>query len=350
MTAGRDYSLVGAEAVRAAESGLESAEWYRTPVPRATMKALMKRRDGPAIRDTALWLGLLISAGVIAYWSWGTWWMVPAFGVYGVLYGSVSDSRWHECGHGTAFASQWMNSAVYHLASFMVFREAVSWRWSHTRHHSDTIIVGLDPEIAFPRPTRWWTILAEVFGLKSAWAELRKIMANIVGRTTAEERVYLPESEYRRAFWTARVYVAVLAAVVGWSVAIGSIMPLMFIGLPTLYGRWLLLVFGATQHAGLAEDVLDHRLNSRTISMNPVLRFLYWNMNYHVEHHMYPTVPFHALPKLHEEVRHDMPPAYRGLVGAYREIIPALRRQSVDPTYFVRRPLPVASAGQESGT
>jgi fatty acid desaturase len=341
MSAGRDYSLVGPEAASAVERGLEAAEWYRSPLPRVRMKQLMKRRNGPAVRDTAIWLGLLAVAGVVAWWSWGTWWMIPAFAVYGVLYGSVSDSRWHECGHGTAFATQWMNTVVYHLASFMAFREAVSWRWSHARHHSDTIIVGLDPEIAFPRPTRWWTVLAELFGLKSVAAESRKIALNVIGRTTAEERTYLPESQFRRAFWTSRVYAMVLVAVVAWSLAAWSIMPLMFIGLPTLYGRWLLVVFGATQHAGLAEDVLDHRLNSRTVMMNPVLRFLYWNMNYHVEHHMYPTVPFHSLPQLHEEVRDDMPPAYTGIIHAYREIIPALRRQAEDPSFFVERPLPV---------
>ena len=64
-------------------------------------------------------------------------------------------------------------------------------------------------------------------------------------------------------------------------------------------------MFGLTQHAGLAEDVLDHRLNSRTVYMNPVFRFLYWNMNYHVEHHMFPMVPYHALPALHAEMKAD---------------------------------------------
>ena len=40
----------------------------------------------------------------------------------------------------------------------------------------------------------------------------------------------------------------------------GSFLPLMYVGiLPSIYGGWLYLVFGLTQHAGLAEDVLDHR-------------------------------------------------------------------------------------------
>ena len=120
-----------------------------------------------------------------------------------------------------------------------------------------------------------------------------------------------------------------------------SLLPAMLVGvLPTMYGSWLQLLFGLTQHAGLDEDVLDHRLNSRTVMMNPVFRFLYWNMNYHVEHHMFPLVPYHALPRLHEAIRHDCPPAYPSLLDAFREIVPAVLRQAKDPSYFVRRELP----------
>jgi fatty acid desaturase len=77
--------------------------------------------------------------------------------------------------------------------------------------------------------------------------------------------------------------------------------------------------------------------------MNPVFRFLYWNMNYHVEHHMFPMVPFHALPALHEEVKEHCPPPYPSTIAAYREIIPTLVRQRHDPSYFVQRPLPVTA-------
>ena len=56
--------------------------------------------------------------------------------------------------------------------------------------------------------------------------------------------------------------------------------------------------------------------------MNPIFRFLYWNMNYHVEHHIFPTVPYHALPKLHEAIKADCPTPYPSSIAAYREIIP----------------------------
>ena len=72
--------------------------------------------------------------------------------------------------------------------------------------------------------------------------------------------------------------------------------------------------------AGWPKTSLDHRLNSRTVYMNPVFRFIYWNMNYHVEHHMFPMVPYHALPKLHELIKHDLPaPTPSILAGLSRD-------------------------------
>jgi fatty acid desaturase len=63
-------------------------------------------------------------------------------------------------------------------------------------------------------------------------------------------------------------------------------------------------------------------------------------MNYHVEHHMFPMVPYHALPRLHQAVKADCPPPYPNTIVAYREIIAALYRQMRDPRYFVKRELP----------
>ena len=55
---------------------------------------------------------------------------------------------------------------------------------------------------------------------------------------------------------------------------------------------------------------------------------------------MFPLVPYHALPALHEELKADLPKPYSGIIETYREIIPTLMRQLKDPTLFVRRELP----------
>jgi fatty acid desaturase len=90
----------------------------------------------------------------------------------------------------------------------------------------------------------------------------------------------------------------------------------------------------------MGENVLDYRLNTRTVKMGRINRFLYWNMNYHVEHHMFPMVPHYRLPELHEEVKGDLAAAYSSIWAAYKEIIPAVWRQLRDQEYYVRRELP----------
>ncbi|WP_199616193.1 fatty acid desaturase family protein [Paenibacillus alkalitolerans] len=336
----RDYSLTGPEGKLAQEKGLVAAEWYTCPIPRQRLKQLMKRKDGPAIRDTFIWFGSLIAAGILAYYSWGTWWAIPAFALYGILYATPADSRWHECGHGTAFKTQWMNEVIYQISSFMVLRSATPWRWSHTRHHTDTIIVGRDPEIVAERPPIWRIILMELFHLYGGPREIVRFALHCAGKLDAEEKEYIPESEHAKTFREARIYLLIFVSVIAACVYTGSILPAMFIILPAFYGFIVVLLFGMTQHLGLKEDVLDHRLNSRTIYMNPVLRFLYWNMNYHVEHHMFPMVPYHALPQLHEEVKSDCPAANPSLWSALKEVYGALRKQKDDPSYAIVRPLP----------
>ena len=339
-TTKRDYSLVGESTRRAIETGLASAEWYHTDVPRKTMKELMQRSDGPAIRDTIIWIGGLILMAAGGIYFWGSWWCVPFFFVYGVLYGSACDSRWHECGHGTAFKTRWMNDVVYQIASFQVIRNPVTWRWSHARHHTDTIIVGRDAEIAVMRPPDLLRAGLAFIGILDAWGSLKTLARNALGNLSEDEKSYIPEMEQAKAITAARWHMAIYIATVALALYMWSWLPLMIIGLPRLYGCWHMVMTGLLQHIGLADNVIDHRLNTRTVYMNPISRFIYLNMNYHVEHHMFPMVPYHALPKLHEMIKHDLPAANPSIWHAYREVWPVVKRQLRYEDFYLKRELP----------
>jgi MocE subfamily Rieske [2Fe-2S] domain protein len=335
-----DYSLTGVNSAQAVEKGLAEADWYQCAVPRETMRELLVRRDGPAIRDTILWFALLIGLGYATYALWGSWWAILPYVIYSALYASTSDSRWHESGHGTAFKTDWMNNALYEIASFMVMRESVVWRWSHNRHHSDTIIVGRDPEIAVPRPPSLKRFITTFLNLPTYRGYFPTVLIHCAGHMRAGEKTFIPSTEFHRVYRNARIYVAIYAMVIALSIYERSVLPLMLVGFTNFFGTWLMPIYGYTQHAGLAENVLDHRLNCRTVYMNPVHRYLYWNMNYHVEHHMFPLVPYHALPRLHAAVKDDCPTPYTSIFNAWREIIPAVLRQRKDPTHHVKRSLP----------
>ncbi len=335
-----NYSLTGENAKRAIELGLVEADWYQSPVPRSTMRQLLVRKNGPAILDTLLLVTVLMSTAAATILLWGTWWAVVSYLIYAVFYGTSSDSRWHECGHGTAFQTDWMNNVVYEVASFMVMRESVVWRWSHNRHHSDTIIVGRDPEIQIPRPPDLKGLVLSLINYGNYKTYYPSLVRHAMGKVSDAEKTFIPEIEFSKIYRNARICLAIYALVIVSAIVLQSWIPIFLFILPQAFGTWLMIIHNTSQHAGLAENVLDHRLNCRTVYMNPISRFIYWNMNYHIEHHMFPLVPYHALPKLHKLVKDDCPPVYTSIYSAWSEILPTLFKQVKDPTYHVKRKLP----------
>jgi fatty acid desaturase len=225
-----------------------------------------------------------------------------------------------------------------------MMRQPTVWRWQHTRHHTDTLVAGRDPEIQVMRPARLGRILVNFVGLYDVPQSLYLIGVHASGRLTAQEREYVPATELRKIVRTARIWVLIYLATIASCVVTGSVLPLVLVGGPRLYGTFMHMLFALTQHSGMGENVIDHRLNTRTVHMCRVNRFLYWNMNYHVEHHMFPMVPSHKLPELHEEIKHQLAPAYPSVLAAYREIVPAVLRQLKDPTHYIRRELPPGAA------
>jgi fatty acid desaturase len=137
-----------------------------------------------------------------------------------------------------------------------------------------------------------------------------------------------------------RIYVLIFVATIAACFATHSILPALYIVLPRFYGCFFAQLFNVTQHAGLAEDVHDHRLNTRSFVTNPVFQWLYSNMNFHIEHHTSPMVPWHRLPELHAAMKDQCPPVYPSVWAAWAELWPALHEQAHDVSYQVNRPLP----------
>jgi len=322
-----DYSLTGEVAQLTVNGGLANPLWYRPKVDPQDIRQLMQKSDRIALRDTVIWLGLMVVSAAIAISLWPSWWSAPFWFVYGVLYGSASDSRWHECGHRTAFKTEWMNNAVYQIASFMMMRNPVVWRASHVRHHTDTVIVGRDPEIVAMRPPDLLRIFLNLFGLVDTTVLIKRMFLHVVGRLHSDEAAFVRKEDRPRVFRIARIWLAIYATTIASAVFLESILPLMLVGLPRLYGAWHHVMTGLLQHVGLAENVTDHRLNTRTVLMNPISRFIYLNMNYHLEHHLFTMVPYYHLPKLHELIKRDVPPPERSIPAAYRRLLPVLAKQ-----------------------
>ena len=78
--------------------------------------------------------------------------------------------------------------------------------------------------------------------------------------------------------------------------------------------------------------------------MNPISRFIYLNMNYHIEHHMFTMVPYYNLPKLHELIKHDLPVPEPSIFIAFRRLLPLLIKQLKYEDAVIIQDLPLGAA------
>lgn len=324
------------------EAAEAAQRWYRCDIDRKQLKKLMKRTDATGL----MWVGghfaCLLAAGVAAYFSIGTWWMAPAFLVYGVIH-SFLEAPLHEMHHGTVFRTRWINEVCHSIIAILVMKEPVYDRWAHTYHHTFTGF-DRDDEIELPCPISISRLLRNFLGIDFMLTHPPLTVKHAFGILSDHDREVVPEQQRPKMIRFARLYVLFYGAIIAWSIVGQTWLPVVFAILPRIYGRGLgMYLVGVTQHAGMADHVWDHRDNTRTFIAGPVTRFLYWNMNYHIEHHMFPQVPFHALPKLHEAVKDQMPEPCQGLIGCYREMIPAIIRQQRDPDYVIRRNVPASN-------
>jgi fatty acid desaturase len=98
----------------------------------------------------------------------------------------------------------------------------------------------------------------------------------------------------------------------------------------TALGRYT----GAIQHQGLSPNTPDWRLVAHTVEVNPLVRFLYWNMNFHIDHHMYAAVPFHQLPKFHEVLKKNLPESPKSFSQGIRLVLSVKKRQKAEPGFI----------------
>ena len=273
---------------------------------RHQVKQLMKRSDRPGLIWLGGWIALLLASGSLLYLAEGSPWFIPMMIVYGSFLSLPAYALSHECAHGTAFRSRWLNESLLWISSILYFEEPCYRRYAHARHHTYTWINGLDAQMPFATPMTFSGWLLEISGIGYFVHILKVTLRNALGNFSDEVRDFTPESELPRLKRSARIFLSVYAGI-AIAIGLGAEFLLWYLVLPRLLGNPLLYLYTLIQHVDMEEDQLDLRRSTRSFVTNAFSRFLYMNMNYHVEHHMYPTVPFHALPALNESIRDQLP-------------------------------------------
>lgn len=324
----------------------ERINWYRVDIDKAVMKKLMERSDLRGLLQCVPQLLIVVLTGWLCHYSYHHWaWPLTllVFFIHGTFFSFLGPTAAiHELSHGTPFKTKALNEFFMYLFGFLTWTNPIHFRVSHARHHQNTLHSVIDQEVELPirvgwRKVLWSFTIGPAYTPAGTWllGKMKYHIVNALGRLNNDwEHRLFDDSPAKRAqlFNFARILILGHVVLIAWFLYIDQWILIPIAALP-FYAAWLVMLCETPQHAGLQGDVPDFRRSCRTVLQGPFLRYWYWNMNHHIEHHMYAGVPFHALPKLQKELAYDMPVPNRGLVSAWKEIIETQKRQKTDPDY-----------------
>ncbi|WP_181280218.1 fatty acid desaturase [Aphanothece minutissima] len=289
------------------------------------LQRLNERRDGPGWRRLTFHLAVLGLGALLWGWPWpqalpgAGFWALRLTGLlllgWGLAFGFCA---MHECGHRTAFAGKGLNDTVAWWAGLLSFYNADYYRRYHQWHHRFTHQPGLDPELEEAPPSTLAAYLLELSGIPWWIGKLRGHTAGLRGDFGG--RPYIPAEAAAAVTRSIRLQVAVYAALLAASFWQGNGALFWYWLLPLAVGQPLLRFVLMAEHGGCSTDS-NGLSNTRTTRTLPPLRWLMWEMPFHVEHHLYPSVPFHALAEAHRHLAPHEVHTGQGYLSVHRDFL-----------------------------
>jgi fatty acid desaturase len=287
-------------------------------IERQPLAELNTLRDGPGWRRLGSHLATVLLGGVL--WRLdGLPWALRLFGLVVSGIGlATCFAPLHECGHRTVFRSKRLNDGVAWLMGLLSFYNASFYRRYHQWHHRYTHQPGLDPELEDPVPTTLAGYLREISGWNWWTGKLRGHARLLWGDLSAIPYMS-PEliPQLRRSI---RLQFAVYVVLAALSLMAANGFLFWSWLLPLAIGQPVLRLLLLAEHTGCAYGD-DGLTNTRTTLTLAPVRWLMWNMPFHAEHHLYPSLPFHALPAAHRWIGPRLQHLDRGYLAVHRDLL-----------------------------
>ena len=297
--------------------GLADASRADRVLAPAELGRLSRRSDAQGLARIAIHLALIAGGAVLVAMTRGTAWVLPAMLLLGwflvALFAPV-----HESVHYTAFKTRRLNLVVGWIASVPTLINATFYRLYHYAHHRHTQDLQRDPELAGPPPRSLWQYVQRISG----WGYYRS-RVEFFGRILRgdwRDMPYIPERErtaVRRSVAAMLAIVAFVFAAWSWLDPAGPW--LYWIG-PVALAQPILRAMQLSEHTLCSND--DNGLtNTRSTLTNRLVHLVHWNMPYHAEHHLYPSIPFHLLPQAHREIGDRFRHVATGYIAVQQQIV-----------------------------
>jgi fatty acid desaturase len=285
---------------------------------RDDLKSLMQRSNRPALWRLLVWVGLLTGTTTLITLTYDSPWIWPAMFVHGVVL-VHHFSLQHECVHYSVFRTRWLNDLVGNICGFIIMLPHKHFRYEHCDHHTYTQLPGDDPELV-PMPEALGQYLFYLTAIAYWRSKFTELFRHVAGRLSVQEKRFVPRVEHKAIYREARIMAALYMLILMVMISFNWWAPMWYWFIPLLLGEPVMRFVRMTEHVGCPTVAQMHE-NTRTCLVSLPWRFLCWNMNYHAEHHYVASVPFHALPRLHEKLKTHIHVENGGYFGAHRDIL-----------------------------
>lgn len=260
------------------------------------LHVLSQRSNWPGTMRLALHMAALGAAGwwVAVAHGWVLWPAMLALGLVQVALFAPA----HETMHQTAFASRRANLIVGWLSFLPALQSSHFYAAFHYIHHRHTNVPGQDPELMAPPPTTLTQYALRIAGLQYWRARCTMIRDAWSGDMSAH--FYINDRQRPGVITSIRAMTATVAALaIGSALIWGWQTPFLFWIIPQMLGQPFLRGYLLAEHTGCTLD-RNGLTNTRTTLTNRLVRALMWDMPFHAEHHLYPSIPFHRLQDAHK--------------------------------------------------
>ena len=308
-------------------AGIETADMGTAELPGrhaldiAVIRSLSKRSDLHGLLRFGTHLAAMVGTGCLIWLASPNWWlMLPAMVLHGFPIVTMF-APMHECVHKTAFKSPRLNEVFGWIAGAFCFYNFHFYRRYHTWHHRYTQDRDRDPELSTPKPKNAFRYFLHVSGLPFWFSKPLELLKTATGRSGSLPFV---SADSRKTIQiSAAAQLGLYLALLVGSLLARSPVALVFWFLPAVLAQPLLRAILIAEHTGCSEDA-NGLTNTRTTLTAWPVRLLMWNMPFHAEHHLYPSIPFHKLAGAHRELRAKLHHLAPGYVAANRTIVRGL--------------------------
>jgi fatty acid desaturase len=296
------------------------------PLTPAQLKDLSLRSNAPGLLRAVSHFGAIALVGTLLWiviGHYGVLFAVPLIVVQGYLVAFLFMPV-HEAAHKTVFRTRSLNTVLGHLSSLTIMYPLEYYTLFHWDHHRFTQDPARDPELMFATvPTSDTQLAIAYSGIVYLFKRVRLMFRHaITGQVVVP---WIPDNKRALVVREARLYVLVYLLLLVASIALSSWVLLWVWLIPLVVGQWFLRPYLFAEHTG-CDHTRSAFENTRTTYTGRVMKWFTWNMPFHVEHHAYPSVPFHALPKLNAIVDDRIAYRGRGYLAVTRETLAWFRR------------------------